>query len=54
MKSLRAALVLCLIIAPAFAHAFDLPRLTWPDDAPTSQGCSEPTQIAAPAGCPKS
>ena len=54
MKALPVALALCLITAPAFAHAFDLPRLTWPDEVPTSQGCSIPTGLGTTGGCPKS
>lgn len=55
MKILRTAIVIGLLAAPALAQSgIDLPRLTWPDETTTSQGCTNPIQPGAPTGCPKS
>lgn len=55
MKTLKAAVVFALLAVPAFAQSVpDLPRLIWPDDAPTTMGCNDPTRIAAPKDCARS
>ncbi|SEM70455.1 hypothetical protein SAMN05216227_1001150 [Pseudorhodobacter antarcticus] len=44
MKTLYAAAFFAVLGLPAFAQPMpDLPRLTFPDPAPTSQGCTAAT-----------
>lgn len=57
MKALAASLTaLFLISAPAFAGGLtmDLPRLTWPTDAPaTTRSCVTTTTPAPATTCPQ-